>query len=119
MVFAVTLAAAAILPESRVIRLTPVCERKARTGRECPLCGNEGLFVWGLLNHQEPAWTHARAEIASADGLWKSRLADAASVSSSESATILKSPRPSRTTVGVTALAAAKAHVEITVTARK
>jgi 2-iminobutanoate/2-iminopropanoate deaminase len=30
-----------------------------------------------------------------------------------------KAPRPSRTTVGVTALANAKAHIEITVTARK
>jgi enamine deaminase RidA (YjgF/YER057c/UK114 family) len=30
-----------------------------------------------------------------------------------------KEPRPARTTVGVTRLASAKAHVEITVTARK
>jgi 2-iminobutanoate/2-iminopropanoate deaminase len=33
--------------------------------------------------------------------------------------TYFKEPRPSRTTVGVTKLAAAGAHVEITVTARK
>ena len=32
---------------------------------------------------------------------------------------VFKAPRPSRTTVGVTKLAAAAAHVEITVTARK
>jgi 2-iminobutanoate/2-iminopropanoate deaminase len=32
---------------------------------------------------------------------------------------VFKSPRPSRTTVGVTKLAAPAAHVEITVTARK
>ena len=32
---------------------------------------------------------------------------------------VFKSPRPSRTTVGVTKLAAPTAHVEITVTARK
>ncbi len=32
---------------------------------------------------------------------------------------VFKSPRPSRTTVGVTKLASAKAHIEITVTARK
>jgi 2-iminobutanoate/2-iminopropanoate deaminase len=32
---------------------------------------------------------------------------------------VFKSPRPARTTVGVTKLAAAAAHVEITVTARK
>jgi 2-iminobutanoate/2-iminopropanoate deaminase len=34
-------------------------------------------------------------------------------------ATYFKDPRPARTTVGVTRLAAAKAHIEITVTARK
>ena len=34
-------------------------------------------------------------------------------------ATIFSAPRPSRTTVGVTKLADPKAHVEITVTARK
>ncbi len=34
-------------------------------------------------------------------------------------ATVFKDPRPSRTTVGVSKLAAAKAHLEITVTARK
>jgi 2-iminobutanoate/2-iminopropanoate deaminase len=34
-------------------------------------------------------------------------------------ATYFKAPRPSRTTVGVTKLAAATAHLEITVTARK
>jgi len=34
-------------------------------------------------------------------------------------ATVFNAPRPSRTTVGVTKLANAKAHVEITVTARK
>jgi 2-iminobutanoate/2-iminopropanoate deaminase len=33
--------------------------------------------------------------------------------------TIFKSPRPARTTVGVTKLASAAAHIEITVTARK
>jgi len=33
--------------------------------------------------------------------------------------TYFKDPRPARTTVGVTRLASAKAHVEITVTARK
>jgi 2-iminobutanoate/2-iminopropanoate deaminase len=33
--------------------------------------------------------------------------------------TFMKPPRPARTTVGVTKLAAAAAHVEITVTARK
>jgi len=33
--------------------------------------------------------------------------------------TVFKSPRPARTTVGVTKLASAAAHVEITVTARK
>ncbi|MDQ2947841.1 MAG: RidA family protein [Acidobacteriota bacterium] len=33
--------------------------------------------------------------------------------------TIFKEPRPARTTVGVSKLAAANAHVEITVTARK
>ena len=33
--------------------------------------------------------------------------------------TYFKEPRPARTTVGVTRLASAKAHVEITVTARK
>ena len=33
--------------------------------------------------------------------------------------TFLKPPRPARTTVGVTKLAAASAHVEITMTARK
>jgi len=33
--------------------------------------------------------------------------------------TYFKDPRPARTTVGVTKLAAAKAHIEITVTARK
>ena len=32
---------------------------------------------------------------------------------------VFKTPRPSRTTVGVTKLAAANAHIEITVTARK
>ena len=32
---------------------------------------------------------------------------------------VFKSPRPARTTVGVTKLAAPKAHIEITVTARK
>jgi len=32
---------------------------------------------------------------------------------------VFPEPRPSRTTVGVTRLAAAKAHIEITVTARK
>jgi len=32
---------------------------------------------------------------------------------------VLKAPRPARTTVGVTKLAAPKAHVEITVTAHK
>ncbi len=32
---------------------------------------------------------------------------------------VFKAPRPSRTTVGVTKLANAKAHIEITVTARK
>ena len=32
---------------------------------------------------------------------------------------VLKAPRPARTTVGVTKLANAKAHIEITVTARK
>jgi 2-iminobutanoate/2-iminopropanoate deaminase len=32
---------------------------------------------------------------------------------------VFKAPRPARTTVGVTKLAAAKAHIEITVTARK
>jgi 2-iminobutanoate/2-iminopropanoate deaminase len=32
---------------------------------------------------------------------------------------VFKSPRPARTTVGVTKLAAAAAHIEITVTARK
>ena len=32
---------------------------------------------------------------------------------------VFQEPRPSRTTVGVTRLAAAKAHIEITVTARK
>jgi len=34
-------------------------------------------------------------------------------------ATVFNAPRPSRTTVGVTKLANAKAHIEITVTARK
>jgi 2-iminobutanoate/2-iminopropanoate deaminase len=34
-------------------------------------------------------------------------------------ATYFKSPRPARTTVGVTKLAAPNAHIEITVTARK
>ena len=34
-------------------------------------------------------------------------------------AKVFKDPRPARTTVGVTKLAAANAHVEITVTARK
>jgi 2-iminobutanoate/2-iminopropanoate deaminase len=33
--------------------------------------------------------------------------------------TVFKEPRPSRTTVGVTKLAAAAAHIEVTVTARK
>jgi 2-iminobutanoate/2-iminopropanoate deaminase len=33
--------------------------------------------------------------------------------------TVFKSPRPARTTVGVTQLAAPTAHIEITVTARK
>jgi 2-iminobutanoate/2-iminopropanoate deaminase len=33
--------------------------------------------------------------------------------------TYFKDPRPARTTVGVTRLASAKAHIEITVTARK
>jgi 2-iminobutanoate/2-iminopropanoate deaminase len=33
--------------------------------------------------------------------------------------TIFKEPRPTRTTVGVTRLAGAGAHIEITVTARK
>lgn len=33
--------------------------------------------------------------------------------------TFFKEPRPSRTTVGVTKLAAADAHIEVTVTARK
>ena len=32
---------------------------------------------------------------------------------------VFKEPRPARTTVGVTKLASAKAHIEITVTARK
>jgi 2-iminobutanoate/2-iminopropanoate deaminase len=32
---------------------------------------------------------------------------------------VFKAPRPSRTTVGVTKLANAKAHIEVTVTARK
>jgi hypothetical protein len=45
LVFAATLAAPAILPESRVMRLTPVCERKARTGRDCPLCGMTHAFL--------------------------------------------------------------------------
>ncbi len=34
-------------------------------------------------------------------------------------ASMIKSPRPARTTVGVTKLAAANAHIEITVTAHK
>jgi len=34
-------------------------------------------------------------------------------------ATVFNAPRPSRTTVGVTKLANAKAHLEVTVTARK
>lgn len=34
-------------------------------------------------------------------------------------ATVFNSPRPTRTTVGVTKLASAKAHMEVTVTARK
>jgi 2-iminobutanoate/2-iminopropanoate deaminase len=34
-------------------------------------------------------------------------------------ASVFKAPRPSRTTVGVTKLANARAHIEITVTARK
>jgi len=34
-------------------------------------------------------------------------------------ASVMKPPRPSRTTVGVTKLANAKAHIEITMTARK
>jgi enamine deaminase RidA (YjgF/YER057c/UK114 family) len=33
--------------------------------------------------------------------------------------TFFKEPRPSRTTVGVTKLAAPTAHIEVTVTARK
>jgi hypothetical protein len=45
LIFAVTLAAASILPESRVMRLAPVCERKARTGQECPLCGMTHAFL--------------------------------------------------------------------------
>jgi hypothetical protein len=45
LVFAITLAASAILPEGLVMRLTPVCERKARTGLECPLCGMTHAFL--------------------------------------------------------------------------
>jgi hypothetical protein len=44
-VFALTLAAAAIVPESRLMGLAPVCERKLKTGRDCPLCGMTHAFV--------------------------------------------------------------------------
>jgi len=44
-VFALVLLSSAILPEELAMRLAPVCQRKAATGRECPLCGMTHDFL--------------------------------------------------------------------------
>ena len=39
------LAAPFVVGRERMAALTPVCERKARYGRECPLCGMTTSFL--------------------------------------------------------------------------
>jgi len=39
------LAAPFVVGRERLATLTPVCERKARYGRECPLCGMTTSFL--------------------------------------------------------------------------
>ena len=42
---ALLLATVFVMPERAILRLAPVCERKLRTGLECPLCGMTHAFV--------------------------------------------------------------------------
>lgn len=42
---AAVLAAPVVLSEQAIMRLAPVCERKAKYNRECPLCGMTRSFL--------------------------------------------------------------------------